>query len=82
MLASSQIIRGGGGGGGGCSPSLFLCLTSTIFIHLYLICVLRAYQIISIIKGRFLMFRRNHNFANLFSKLSESTFYKEISKFQ
>ena len=23
-----------------------------------------------------------HNFANLFSKLSESTFYKEISKFQ
>ena len=23
-----------------------------------------------------------HNFANVFSKLSESTFYKEISKFQ
>ena len=23
-----------------------------------------------------------HNFANLFSQLSESTFYKEISKFQ
>ena len=31
---------------------------------------------------RFLEFRRYHNFANLFSKLSESTFYKEISKFQ
>ena len=33
-------------------------------------------------KGRFLGFRRYHNFANLFSKLLESTFYKEISKFQ
>ena len=32
--------------------------------------------------GRFLPFRRYHNFANSFSKLSESTFYKEISKFQ
>ena len=35
-----------------------------------------------IFKGRVLVFRRNHNFANLFSKLSGSTFYKEISKFQ
>ena len=34
------------------------------------------------IKGRFLEFQRYHNFANLFSKLSESTIYKEISKFQ
>ena len=34
------------------------------------------------IKGRFLEFRRYHNFANLNSKLSESTFYKEILKFQ
>ena len=34
------------------------------------------------VKGRFLKFRSYHNFANLFSKLSESTFYKEISKFQ
>ena len=25
-------------------------------------------------------FQRYHNFANLFSKLSESNFYKEISK--
>ena len=33
-------------------------------------------------KGRFLKFRRYHNFANLFSELSETTFYKEISKFQ
>ena len=33
-------------------------------------------------KGRFLEFRRYHNFANLSSKLSESTFYKQISKFQ
>ena len=34
------------------------------------------------LKGRFLKFQRHHNFANLFSKLSESTLYKEISKFQ
>ena len=34
------------------------------------------------LKGRFLEFRKYHNVANLFSKLSESTFYKEISKFQ
>ena len=34
------------------------------------------------LKGRFLEFRRYHDFANLFSKLTESTFYKEISKFQ
>ena len=33
-------------------------------------------------KGRFLPIRRYHNFANSFSKLSESTLYKEISKFQ
>ena len=33
-------------------------------------------------KGRFLKFRIYHKFANLFSKLSETTFYKEISKFQ
>ena len=35
-----------------------------------------------VVKGRFLKFRRYHNFANLFSELLESTFYKEISKFQ
>ena len=34
-----------------------------------------------LIKGRFLEFRRFHNFANLFSNLSESKIYKEISKF-
>ena len=34
------------------------------------------------LKGRFLKFRIYHNFASLFSKLSESTFYEEISKFQ
>ena len=33
-------------------------------------------------KGRFLGFQMYHNFANLFSKLSESTFYKETNKFQ
>ena len=32
-------------------------------------------------KGRVLKFRRYHNFANLFSKLSETTFYTEISMF-
>ena len=32
------------------------------------------------VKGRFLELRMHYNFANLFSKLSESTFYKEISK--
>ena len=34
------------------------------------------------VKGRFLKFRRYHNFANLFSESSETTLYKEISKFQ
>ena len=33
-------------------------------------------------KDRFLKFQRYHNLANLFSKLPESTFYKEINKFQ
>ena len=33
-------------------------------------------------KGRFLLFQVYSNFANLFFKLSVSTFYKEISKFQ
>ena len=36
----------------------------------------------SFFKGRFLKFRRYHNFANLFSKLSKTTLYKEIGKFQ
>ena len=36
----------------------------------------------SLYKGRFLEFRKYHNFAKLFSKLSESTFYKEISQLQ
>ena len=34
------------------------------------------------VKGRFLKFRRYHNFAIFFSKLSETTFYEEISKFR
>ena len=34
------------------------------------------------IKGRFLKFRMYHDFANVFSKLSESIFYNKISKFQ
>ena len=33
-------------------------------------------------KGRFLKFRLYHNFANLFYKLSASTFYKQMSKLQ
>ena len=33
-------------------------------------------------KDRFLEFRMYHKFANLVSKLLESTFYKEINKFQ
>ena len=33
------------------------------------------------IKGRFRLFRMYHNFAYLFYKLSESSFYKEMSKF-
>ena len=39
-------------------------------------------KIISEIKGRFLLFQVYCNFANLFFKLSVSTFYKEIRKFQ
>ena len=34
------------------------------------------------LKGRFLLFQVYRNFANLFFKLSVSSFYKEISKFQ
>ena len=34
------------------------------------------------LKGRFLEFQMYHYFTNLFSKLSESAFYKEIRKFQ
>ena len=34
------------------------------------------------VKGRFLLLQVYRNFANLFSKLSVSTFYKEMSKFQ
>ena len=34
------------------------------------------------LKGRFLEFQRCDNFSILFSKLPESTFYKEMSKFQ
>ena len=37
---------------------------------------------VSVLRGRFLELRIYHNFAILFSKLSESTFYKEISKVQ
>ena len=36
----------------------------------------------SFLKGRFLLFQVYRNFANLFFKMSVSTFYKEISKFQ
>ena len=38
--------------------------------------------LISFIKGRFLLFQENRNFANLFSKLSVSTFCNVIIKFQ
>ena len=34
------------------------------------------------VKGRLLLFQLYRNFANLFFKLSVSTFYKERSKFQ
>ena len=34
------------------------------------------------VKGRFLLFQVYCNFANLFFKLSVSTFYKKIDKFQ
>ena len=40
------------------------------------------YILKNLFKCRFLEFKRHHNFANFFSKLSESTFYKEINKFQ
>ena len=33
-------------------------------------------------KGKFMELRKYHKFANLFSKLSESTFNKELSKFK
>ena len=37
---------------------------------------------IGTLKGRFLLFQVYRNFANLFSKLSVSTFYQGISKSQ
>ena len=39
------------------------------------------FSTVLVLKGRFLKFRKYHNFANLFSKLSETSFYKEICKF-
>ena len=60
------------------------------FISKYLIYLQKVKELLKIgksyalfsFKGRFLMFRMYHNFANLFSQLSESTFYKGIIKFQ
>ena len=46
----------------------------------YLVAFSKVFWIL--FKGRFLEFRTYHNFSNLFSKLSEGTFYKEINKFQ
>ena len=34
------------------------------------------------LKGRFLLFQVYRNFTNVFFKLSVSSFYKEMSKFQ
>ena len=36
---------------------------------------------VALIKGRFLEFRRYHNFANLFSKLSKTVFTKKLVSF-
>ena len=36
---------------------------------------------VALFKGRFLEFRRYHNFANLFSKLSKTVFTKKLVSF-
>ena len=41
-----------------------------------------TYDVFLGVNGRFLQFQKHHNFAYLFSKFSESTFYKVISNFQ
>ena len=46
------------------------------------VAVLLQFMLWLTLKGRFLLFQVYHNFANLFSKLSVSTLYKVISKFQ
>ena len=42
----------------------------------------RIEKFVTEFKGRFLLFQVHHDFANLFFKLSISTFYKDVSKFQ
>ena len=77
------FVFGGGGGGGGGGSNWKKNRYSLIF------CAHALYKIssswlkwFSSFKGRCLEFGRHRNFANLLSKLSESTIYKEISKFQ
>ena len=59
-----------------CWVYISLCWFFLVMAHIYEV------RYMYNLKGRFLMLRKYHNFANLCSKLSESTFYKEISKFQ
>ena len=49
-----------------------MCILHTrIDVHVnFFLC----YAVVFVFKGRFLEFRKYHNFVNLFSKLSESTF--------
>ena len=52
-----------------------MCILHTrIGVHVnFFLC----YAVVFVFKGRFLEFRKYHNFVNLFSKLSESTFLKK-----
>ena len=51
-------------------------------LHAYVFLLKQVRQQNDVFKGRFLLFQVYRSFANLFFKLSVSTFYEEISKFQ
>ena len=63
-----------------CCLQIQLVLCLAFKCHFAGLCIM-LYGAETRLKGRFLRFRMYHNFAYLFYKLSESSFYKEMSKF-
>ena len=57
------------------------CAKLKLIIY-YLVIIGASFLVLLSFKGRFLLFQLYRIFANLFFKLSVSTFYNEISKFQ
>ena len=64
------------------SCGMFYVVIATFFILQKLQMEKKKKMYCKVLKGRFLEFQMYHNFANLFSELLKSTFYKEKSKFQ